>query len=471
MPPGFFALRLGPGIDGPQSRTPAPEKGMFSTFTAGYRHRMRAETDGGERVLAAALEGDEGAAETLEHFGDDLLLGDVDRRIGRALCDLDEAGSPMSALTLLLELGRAGDLDGRVLERVGQLVNGRTRGGAALGELDQMSERTRDFLRERGRNSGEHAREGPRGADSDRGRAEGEEAELVFLRDILDNPELYEPPATVVDRMAWKGRVSLLAGREKLGKSTLVSAAAAAASNGEPLFDVEPDRQGYVLYFGLEEALADAAGRLVRCGADPDRLVFAEPQHVAPFERLERCVEVLAPALVVVDSLAAFTQQLDLEPGNSAHWTRVMSRFTNLARAKDAALVLVHHARKRDGRYRDSTAIGAGVDMILEMSRGDAENEREISARGRWALEDYSFVLEESEGRLGYRLTDDGEPLEARVVRWVRRNPGCSSRGVREAVRGKADEVAGTLRQLEDAGRLENRGDGSRHEWHVKAGI
>lgn len=422
---------------------------MKSSSKAGLRNRMQTHTNGGQTVLGAALGGEEEAAETLEAFGDDLLLGASDQRIGRAICSLRRGGTPIGPLTLLLELDRLGELNGRAMERLQEVLDGRT-GEDARRRLKTETERARKQFEEVGFDRREEDGDG-----------------LVFLREIIENPELYQPPATVVDRMAWEGRVSLLAGREKLGKSTLISAAAAAASNGEPLFDADPDRSGCVLYFGLEEALADVGRRAVRCGANPDRLVFARPHHVAPFERLEKCVEKLQPALVLVDSLAAFTQQLELEPGNSAHWTRVMTRFTNLARKANTALVLVHHARKRDGRYRDSTAIGAGVDMILEMSKGDAENEREVSARGRWALEDYSFVLRKSEERLWYELSDDGQPLEARIVRWVQTNPGCSSRKVREEVRGKADAIANALHQLEDDGSLENRGGRSRHEWYL----
>jgi hypothetical protein len=54
------------------------------------------------------------------------------------------------------------------------------------------------------------------------------------LADILASPNALRPPEPVVPRIAWAGRVTLLAAREKLGKTTLAAAAAAAVSTGSP---------------------------------------------------------------------------------------------------------------------------------------------------------------------------------------------------------------------------------------------
>jgi RecA-family ATPase len=52
------------------------------------------------------------------------------------------------------------------------------------------------------------------------------------LRDWLGDPEILKPPRVIVPHLAVEGRVTLLSGREKIGKSTLAAGAVAAASLG-----------------------------------------------------------------------------------------------------------------------------------------------------------------------------------------------------------------------------------------------
>ncbi len=50
----------------------------------------------------------------------------------------------------------------------------------------------------------------------------------------------------------------------------------------------------------------------------------------------------------------------------------IVQALTHYADESGAAQILVHHGRKSDGKYRDSSAIGAAVDVIIEM--GASEN-------------------------------------------------------------------------------------------------
>lgn len=52
------------------------------------------------------------------------------------------------------------------------------------------------------------------------------------LEELARRPELLAPPEAVVPRLAWEGRLTLLAAREKTGKSTLVRSAIAAKVTG-----------------------------------------------------------------------------------------------------------------------------------------------------------------------------------------------------------------------------------------------
>ena len=101
-------------------------------------------------------------------------------------------------------------------------------------------------------------------------------------------------------------------------------------------------------------------------------------------------------------------------------------------RERDAAVVLAHHATKgENGGYRDSTAIGAAVDLILELQRDGDGPRRKVSALGRWAVAGFTLELVGD----GYRLVAVGElSLDARLLAFVQQHPACSKLDVRSSV-------------------------------------
>lgn len=231
-------------------------------------------------------------------------------------------------------------------------------------------------------------------------------ARLLDLEEILSNPGALEQPDAVAPRLAWFGRVTLLAGREKSGgKSTLLTAAAAAVTQprrtqflGE---DVIP---GEVLWVSSDqEHASDIARRAVRFGAHPAWFHVMWPgDH--PFEELQHVAGWLEPILIVVDSLANFA--IDVEDSHSADaWPKVLLPLIELAR-KGHAIVVVHHATKSTGQYRDSTAIGANVDAILQVQPvADHDSWRRIEGKGRWEIDDFTVDLDGD----GYRLVSGTE--------------------------------------------------------------
>jgi hypothetical protein len=269
------------------------------------------------------------------------------------------------------------------------------------------------------------------------------------LAEILEDPAALDPPQPLVPRLAWQGRVTLLAGREKDGKSTLASAAAAAVSRGA-VFLEGPALQGAVLYLALEEHESDVARRLCRFGADPAAVFLAD--HLDhPLEDLEKAAALHRPALIVVDTLAAFAGDDIEDPGNSSSWTLLMARLVRIARVHGAAILLLHHARKSDGTYRDSTAIGAAVDVLLELRPDQQESTvRHLKARGRFVVADTSVCLTAA----GFSLASGGLSLEARVLAFVKATAGCSLRQVVKGVSGRDSDISGAIHALLSRGDL-----------------
>jgi hypothetical protein len=272
------------------------------------------------------------------------------------------------------------------------------------------------------------------------------------LREILADPAASAPPAVVAPRLAWAGRVSLLAAREKDGKSTLAAAAAAAVTTGG-LFLGEPTTPGTVLWVGVEEHPHDLVQRATAFGTDPDRLFILGPTE-DPMGTLKAAVSDVQPVYVVLDTLMTWAVEYVEDPHSAASWSPVMSALTAMARESGAAFTLNHHARKSDGKYRDSTAIGAGVDVILEMGpQADDPAVRVLTARGRWAMKGFAVRYRGD----GFELTAGELTVDARVLLHVEQNPGTSKRRVRDLVGGRAQVVDASLETLEARGAIERR--------------
>jgi hypothetical protein len=282
------------------------------------------------------------------------------------------------------------------------------------------------------------------------------------LAAILADPRALEPPVAVVPRLAWRGRVTLLAAREKAGKSTMAGAAGAAVSRGASWLG-EPTTAGPVLLIALEEHVSDAAARLSEWGAGPERTWIVDSLATAgdPLAAIRAAVVEIAPALLVVDTLAALVEHVAArpDPGSSTAWTPIMAALTRTARETDAAVLLLHHARKSDGAYRDSTAIGAGVDAIMTMSEdGQDADVRRLAVRARWRVADYAVRLAGTR----YELAAGELSLDARVLLRVEGHPGSSMRGVCEGVSARTEEITAAVRRLLSRGAIEDRGSGAK---------
>lgn len=284
------------------------------------------------------------------------------------------------------------------------------------------------------------------------------------VSEILENRELLEPPEAVVHGLAWRERVTLLAAREKSGKSTLASAAAAAVSADHSFLD-HPTMPGQVLWICLEEHIGDFSRRLLTFQGDPDQVVLTSRLHT-PLPDIRTLAERIKPALVVVDTLAALVSGFDMEPSSSADWTPIMTFLTNMTRDCETSLLLLHHARKSDGRYRDSSAIGANVDVVIEMME-KPDRARELECKGRWEVGDMRLRLSESGDE--YELLQGGDTVEDRVLSFLRFNPGKSKRSVRTSVIGNDHHIDRALDHLVAVGQVDMKRNGSSNAYYLVA--
>ena len=276
----------------------------------------------------------------------------------------------------------------------------------------------------------------------------------MTLGELLADPTILDPPTPLIGRLAWPERVTLFAGREKLGKSTTVMAAVSAFTAGRSWLGERTER-GKALVFPLEDHPGDIARLLDAFGADHERTLI--DREVVSLEHLASKCQKHQPDLVVVDTLPALVAHLAPESGDGAAWTTIMQALTRIARAGPAVIVN-HHGQKATGSYRDSTAIGANVDVILEM-REDSTDEsvRRIKARGRVAVSNYAIRYHAGDSPY-FSLADGKLSLETRVLAYIERNPGQPKSNIADEVEGRRADILAVIRRLERGEAVHNRG-------------
>lgn len=288
--------------------------------------------------------------------------------------------------------------------------------------------------------------------------------EAWTLGELQLHPELLKPPAAIIPWLAWPERVSLLSAREKRGKTTLIAHGAAALSQGAPFLG-ESTQAARVLWVFYEGHVGDVARTLTAAGAHSESVILmrGRPGEWAP---LVAAIEKYQPALVVIDTLASFAAgTLVKEFSRAEQWTPVMNMFSRLAQSHHAAFIVIHHDKKSGG-YADSRAIGAGVDMLLNMpgEPGDPSPRRQLTGVGRWPYSPCTITIDS--GR--YVIEGMGAtPVELEVLSYVRQHPGCSKRAVRDALGRRKDDADSAITKLIAENFIENRGGSTGHKYHA----
>lgn len=270
------------------------------------------------------------------------------------------------------------------------------------------------------------------------------------LDELWDNDSIMRPPPPIVPRLAWSGRSTLLAAREKSGKSTLTGYIASQVTRGGTFLG-EQCATGDVLLIGLEEFLGDAARRLRHFNANATRIhlvdgFLGEPR-TRPLELLNH-IDAVDPVLVIVDSLAAYSNGQVQDDNNATQMASVVQPLTDMAHTRGVALIIIHHARKTDGKARGSTAITAGTDVVCEFFCPDEVNDptlRRMRTIGRVPVQPVYDVR--FNGTDYHPATGTDAPVEARILATVLDRPGCSINDVADSIGGRRDQ---TLKAITD---------------------
>jgi len=282
---------------------------------------------------------------------------------------------------------------------------------------------------------------------------------------LMLNPDLLVPPTPLVPYLAWRQRLTELAGPDKVGKSTLLRQAAIAVATGSRFLgqQLNEDSPGRVCWFGLEESLADMWRPMVEMGYRPtDERIFLVHQ-IQGLDGFQRALEAAQDwALIVVDTLAAFGYALDIESErDETEMTRVLHVLLETARGGPAIVLNHHHTKSESPRERGSGAIAATCDVVLNMTaRPGEEGVVDVRARGRIPVQSFAlrsvdrqFVLAEAPMATVPTVIRQADAL----LNYVLNNPGCSNaQKIGKALKIGKSVVLVLLHEHARAGRIQD---------------
>ena len=244
---------------------------------------------------------------------------------------------------------------------------------------------------------------------------EGDEGWSPFV-DVLDLTASPAKPPAVLAGLAWRGRLSVLSGAPKAGKSTALAQAIGCRLSGEAFAGELVAPRGPVALV-TEEPLEMLAQRLRIYGVGDGHkgAVYV----ASPAQGIERLLDALhrsGPEVVIIDSLASWAVAGGCETlSDPAVMRRVMDTFRGLSE-EGAGVLLVHHARRSDGELADSRDIAASVDMITTFDAVDpdfnrcaprASDLRRLSYSGRWPTESVVLDFDRADRRYSYQQKGD----------------------------------------------------------------
>lgn len=240
------------------------------------------------------------------------------------------------------------------------------------------------------------------------------------VRDLLDREP--EPVDWIAEGVVARGTLTLLAGREKEGKSLIALALAARlAAGGGDLVGIDV-QAGRALIVDGENGQREIHRRIRALGLTSEQAgqleVFEAVNHDlrSNLDELDRVLETHQPDLLVLDSWRSLWGG---EENDSGEVARVLDPLRALVRRHQVAAILIHHL-SRAGAYRGSTAIGASVEAVVALERNPEDDDRRrrrmrmLACRYEQEAPDRWLRIEADRSR-GLLLIDPAEPFKART--------------------------------------------------------
>jgi hypothetical protein len=302
------------------------------------------------------------------------------------------------------------------------------------------------------------------------------------LADLLNDPALLIEPTEQVPLLAVKGGVTLLSGREKSGKSTLVGYICSRLSQGAPgdrttILGAEVDAGVTVGWYAIDERLGDAVRRFGAMGAHPDRVWINDTPRTMDALLSALAFDLAArpdTKVIVLDTLSRALASSGVDTNDAGPVERVLGTLVDVLHTAGVAAVLLYHTGKAGHTYRGSTALGAVVDDIATLRRrsqpsddealddaddADDDGRRTLILEGRYLRGRHQLV---SDARSGfYDLYDPAFSGTARVLNALTRGAARSRNELAKWAGGRRQDTLSEIATLINRGQISEYADGA----------
>lgn len=222
--------------------------------------------------------------------------------------------------------------------------------------------------------------------------------------------------------------LTILGGRQKVGKSWIALQIALAVGSGSPVLSCNDVAMGDVLYLALEDNRNRLSRRikLLREARFSSRVTFitdcppingCRTEEGNGLDVIKNWIrKAIAPKLVIIDTLKLFTGRRT--GGNYDIYGEdyfMLRDIKKVADKNNLAILLLHHLRK-DGAedYTDkitgSVGITGAVDTIWVMDRQRSSNEAVLNVTGR-DVEETAYLLKSEDG-INWDITGDADEVK-----------------------------------------------------------
>ena len=282
------------------------------------------------------------------------------------------------------------------------------------------------------------------------------EPDVVSLATLLADPP--DPASTVARGLAFGGTMGFIRGPKASGKTTVLAAAAARVSRGQPWADA-PTERGTVLVVCNDDPRSWTLA-LRDFGADPDRILTARARVVSKPGKLAALLAEHRPTWVILDNLRTWCRSMQLDTDNSSAAADAIDPIAEAIRecGYPVACTIVHNEARSKGvtadnyanRMRNSTVFEDAADWIVGCAHADGSTKTTITCgeKTRREIPTETLIIDLDLGGHGTPSTGGGDdpftvggapvnPLDAKISGYLMANPeGVTQNAVLKAISG-----------------------------------
>ena len=298
------------------------------------------------------------------------------------------------------------------------------------------------------------------------------EPDVVSLATLLADPP--DPSGTVARGLAFGGTMGFIRGPKASGKTTILAAAAARVSRGQP-WAGHPTERGTVLVVCNDDPRSWTLA-LRDFGADPERILTAQARVVSKPGKLAALLAEHQPTWVILDNLRTWCRAMQLDTDNSSAAASAIDPIGEAIRecGYPVACTIVHNeARSKGvtsdayaGRMRNSTVFEDAADWIIGCAHADGMSTTTITAgeKTRRGIPTETLIIDLDAGGRGTPEPGGGgadpftdgtpvNPLDSKITGYLMAHPGgVTLRAIRQAVPGRACQVDARLKLVGERG-------------------